>query len=88
MEGVLKSKLHRAVNCIREGMATGGVLIVDLDGYTLAPALAAFYLAVEGNTSLMVGFATVKRGRVFSSILDDTKDKLEKQLRIWNGEKK
>jgi len=82
---MLKIKLQHAVTYIREGMSTGGVLIVDRDGYTLAPALAAFYLAVEGNTSLMVGFASVKRRRVFSSLLEDTKDTLEKQLELWNS---
>jgi len=76
----LKAQLSRAIAKIDKYMMKGGVLLIDKDGYTYAPAMAAAYLAVTNKINLKDAFAIVKKANLCANWLRPVYEQLRPRI--------
>jgi len=78
-------QMRDMIRFVKEGLHSGGVLIVDMDGFTYAPAAASLYLAVVKGISLNLAFNQVKERRMYADPPNDVYELINSRLSAIRG---
>jgi len=81
----LAEQIKDRIEWINDGRKEGGVLLVDMDGFTYAPAMASIYLAVTKRISFSDAFHEVKLKRHNSAFPESTQEALKNRLPHLTG---